>query len=419
MGFAIAKQPIFDRNGNIFAYELFLWKSNNIHEYPQSIPYTKATYMSLEILIDNGIDKIGEGKKIMLNISLDVLLNRVLESLPLKYIIFEIMPPQIPVGYVLLSQASKSMKKLAEGGALFSVNYELTLNKVYKNLIDQSDMITIKQSYIDSKALDLLKTTKHKILVSLIEREEEYKRAVTVGDYFSGRYLSSPTVIPHHYTIPYLKENLLRAMNVMEKVYDVEEIAKIISYDVGLSAKILKFLKSVNLDMTDHKTGSIEEACAILGIKRLKNFIFLIIINSLGNDQNQDLWQRSLMRALACKEIASILCPELEREAYLTGLFSLLDEILEVDKVSFLNEANVKSEVVEGYTGSNQKLASILEVVKELEPYCTSLSVINSIHPAYEMALGFNTVRDLGISREKLINIIQDAYQKAEMLLSF
>jgi len=52
MSFLIAKQPIFDREGRRFAFEVFLRKKDNFYEYPKEVPYSRATYIIIEIILE-------------------------------------------------------------------------------------------------------------------------------------------------------------------------------------------------------------------------------------------------------------------------------------------------------------------------------------------------------------------------------
>jgi EAL and modified HD-GYP domain-containing signal transduction protein len=45
-------------------------------EYPKEVPYNKSAYIIMEILTEHGIDRMGEGRKVMLNVSVGALLNK-------------------------------------------------------------------------------------------------------------------------------------------------------------------------------------------------------------------------------------------------------------------------------------------------------------------------------------------------------
>jgi len=71
MSFAIARQPVFDSEGEIFGYEVYLRRTDNLESYPQDIPYNKATFIVAELIGELGVKRISEGKKIFVNVTLD------------------------------------------------------------------------------------------------------------------------------------------------------------------------------------------------------------------------------------------------------------------------------------------------------------------------------------------------------------
>jgi EAL and modified HD-GYP domain-containing signal transduction protein len=143
MSFLIAKQPIFDREGRIVAYEVYLRKKVNLLEYPKEVPYNRSAYIVVEILTEHGIDRVGEGKRVMLNVSVDALLNKAFENLPMEKLIFELLKPQIPVGEVIIGQTLKSMSRFKEAGALFASHYELLEDERYQQFVEGSFFVSV------------------------------------------------------------------------------------------------------------------------------------------------------------------------------------------------------------------------------------------------------------------------------------
>jgi Predicted signal transduction protein containing EAL and modified HD-GYP domains len=70
---------------------------------------------------------------------------------------------------------------------------------------------------------------------------------------------------------------------------------------------------------------------------------------------------------LTSSSVAERIALDFEDTAYLAGLFSLMDEILGVDKISFLKEINIDKLIIDAYTGENERLKQILDIVSQLE----------------------------------------------------
>jgi len=414
MSFLIAKQPIFNKEGRIVAYEVYLRKKDNMLEYPKEVPYNRSAYIILQILTEHGIDRVGEGKKVMLNVSVDALLNRAFENLPPEKLIFELLKPQIQVGEVIIGQALKSMSRFKEAGALFASYYELLEDERYQKFIEGSSFISVDFSHLNDKRIEQLKAKGKKVIVTKIETKEQYEKALKVGDFFEGNYLESPYILKEFEIAPYLKTTLLRLMSVVHNAQSTKEIAEFISYDVGLTAKLLRFVNSAYFSPIQ-EIKSVEQACSMLGLKNLKNFIFLLAMNDYISVENATLWKRSLVRAFLAKSVAERIAPGLEDAAYLVGLFSLIDEILGVDKVSFLKETNIDKLIIDAYTGENKKLRQILDIVSQLEG---GYSEILKSEDIFNAPLLLKIEELTGIYRFDLFRMLKDAYERADYIFN-
>jgi len=414
MSFLIAKQPIFDKEGKIIAYEVYLRKKGNLLEYPKEVPYNRSAYIIVEILAEHGVDRVGEGRRVMLNVSVDALLNKAFENLPMEKLIFELLKPQIQVGGVTITQTLKSMSRFKEAGALFASHYELLEDERYQQFIEDSSFVSVDFPRLNDRRIEQLKAKGKKIIVTKIETKEQYEEALKVGDFFEGNYLESPYILKEFEIAPYLKTTLLRLMSVVYSAQSTKEIAEFISYDVGLTAKLLRFVNSAYFSPIQ-EIKSVEQACSMLGLKNLRNFIFLLAMNDYISVENPKLWKRSLVRALLAKSIAERIAPDFEDAAYLAGLFSLIDEILGVDKISFLRDIHLDKLIIDAYTGENERLKKILDIVSQLEERYSEMSALED---AYNDPLLINIEELTGIYRFDLSLMLRDAYEKANYIFN-
>ena len=153
----------------------------------------------------------------------------------------------------------------------------------------------------------------------------------------------------------------------------------------------------------------------MLGLKNLKNFTFLLVMNDHISVENATLWKKSLVRALLAKSIAERIAPGLEDAAYLVGLFSLIDEILGVDKISFLKEINIDKLIIDAYTGENEKLRQILDIVSQLEE---GYSEILKSEDIFNAPLLVKIEELTGIYRFDLFRMLKDAHEKADYIFN-
>src|SRR5690625_855948 len=87
----VGRQPIFDRSGNIFGYEL-LYRNSEQNKFPRKIDSDKAT---IELLVNTfltiGIDRLVGQTKSFINFSQKTLEQDVAELLDPRFVIIELL----------------------------------------------------------------------------------------------------------------------------------------------------------------------------------------------------------------------------------------------------------------------------------------------------------------------------------------
>ncbi len=413
MSFLIAKQPIFNKEGRRVAFEIFLRKKENMHVYPKDVPYNRATYIIVEIILEQGIDRVGEGKKVMINVSLDSLINKAIEALDPKKLIIDIIEPQMPVGEVVYKQILNAMDRYIERGIIFSLDESHLNNTKLAGLLDKISIISVDVKKLNQNIVELARKNSKALLISRIESEKEYNKAIDMGNYFQGTYLESPFILKEFQSAPYLKHTLLKTMAVLHSAQSPKEVASVISTDVGMAAKILRLVNSAYYSPIK-EIKSVEQACALLGLKNLKNFLLVLAMNDYISIENPELWKKSLIRALIAQRIAELIYPEYESEAYLIGLFSLIDEILGMDKIAFLKDVKIEQEIIDGYTGKNVRLRSILDYSIILEE---KFSELLNMQESTQSDFILNLEKLTGISIQVLIDIAKSSFEMADYIL--
>jgi diguanylate cyclase (GGDEF)-like protein len=130
-------------------------------------------------------------------------------------------------------------------------------------------------------------------------------------------------------TLPSLPAIAVRIIQEIKKdTSSINELAKIISFDPALTAKILKVANS-SFYALPYKVDSIEKAVNILGLEALKNIALSFVIvrgfrRSSRDEFNHELfWKRSLTAAVSAEMITS----KLEQKREDTFVTSLLMDI--------------------------------------------------------------------------------------------
>jgi EAL and modified HD-GYP domain-containing signal transduction protein len=409
MSFVIARQAIFDQQGEVFGYEVYLRKSEDLDHYPEDVPFNKATFIVAELIAEIGMKRVADGKKVFMNVTLDSVLNKVLDLLTPERMVFEIIPSKTELGQSIYQNVLKRIDELKSNGATITLNDGLYSSR-YIDLVERANIIEMQAPKCEENKILGAKRNNKKVLISKIESESQYSKVKAIADYFEGNYLQKPSIIKEFEIAPFLKTTLLRMISALNTAQSIRDFANIISSDVGMSAKLLRFVNSAYFAHRK-EIKDIIQACSYLGMENLKKFTLLVATNDYVTVENPELWKKSLIRATICEEIARKLKPELSNEAYLVGLFSLIDEILHVDKVEFLKEVNVDQVIIDAFTGNNPTLEEFLRMAISLE---TALSEGEEEKVNNVIA---TVAQKLGMQPFELKNKLLDAMTKAEEVL--
>ena len=365
MSVFVARQAILNRNQNVVAYEL-LFRDSPENCFPGVSDGQATARLIMENQLNLGTRHITSGKKALINIGPESLKLDLCEFLPCKDVVIELLETIEPTDdtYELCRKLFHSNYKLALDDFVYSPQWERFLKLV--NLIK----FDIRLTPLDEIPLVVNKLKKHKnikLLAEKIETDEEYKLARQMGfDYFQGYYFARPAMIEQkdiHYNY-----GLVIAIysEVMKPDPDVKVITGLFELDAALAYKLLRLLNSGVFPLQS-QISSLKQALVYLGQARLKKFVSLIVTAHTARDKPIELMQMCVIRARFCELIASKVAKQVQGEAFLTGLFSLLDAILDKPMDLLVDKLPFPDEIKAALTGEKNDLYYILETVKAYE----------------------------------------------------
>ena len=234
-------------------------------------------------------------------------------------------------------------RELSQQGYTLALD-DFVYARTLEPLIELADIIKID---IIATPLDTIRRTlynlsrhkKIKLLAEKVETRHEFEQALKMGfTYFQGFFFSQPEIL----TIKELttaKINLLHLLaEVTSKDTSFSRLGQIISRDVAISYKLLRFLNSAWFYRLE-KVKSINQAIAFLGERELKRFLMLMIISEMTTNKPQELVRLAIVRAKFCELLATASGNfRKENNLFLLGLFSLLDAMLDTPLEYLLEE---------------------------------------------------------------------------------
>ena len=404
----LGKQAIFDSQGKRVGAEVFMYSEGK----PQDgISSSRLAFIMIKSIAEYGISRIDDGRKVFIRISLDNLLMKVFDLINPFSVVYKLYPPAISGSDIVISRVVEVIRRLKSEGA--GICIPKSVYDTVPELSEVADIVEIKPEDLSIDKVSELKARKKRVWVTNISDRSTLEVALKMADYVSGDVIEERRLLKEIKLASFLRSTLLRLLTLLNTSENIKEYAKVIETDAGMSAKLLRFVNSAYFSIQS-QIKSIEQAAAFFGLKQLRNFILVISINDYASVGDVKVWKRSLIRAKIMEGLAKKKYLNLSAEAYLAGLFSLIEDLIEEDKVSFLRRVNVSNSVISAYTDKSSPLGRLLSYAEILENH--SIKIVAD-EGNVDLPVIDEIAREVNMDRDEIINIVKLSYIMADTII--
>lgn len=323
-----ARLPVLNAKLQIVAYQLS-FRDARTEAFPEHIPKDTATAKLLvNSYLTSGLEQVTEGKPAFVSFPRSLMEDHLLQMVPYKNIIAVLEDDIEPndENYILIRK-------------MFHKRYPMAIdNFVYKTAWDRFFpfiklmKFDIQQTPLQRMAplIAKLRQKKIRLLAQNIQSYQEFELAKKLGfNFFQGDFLYTPQVVEgkeietsQHFLLSIYSE-------VMKEDFNYNVLEGYFEKDMSLSYKLLRFVNSSLFDIKKEIT-SLKQAMIFLGEVQLRKFVCLIVTAELNTDKPKALVQETVIRARLCELFAKKMgLKEQADSAFLTGLFSTIDAILD------------------------------------------------------------------------------------------
>jgi EAL and modified HD-GYP domain-containing signal transduction protein len=168
--------------------------------------------------------------------------------------------------------------------------------------------------------------------------------------------------------MPGYKLNYLHILQkIHEPVLELDAVEEIIKRDVSLTYKLLRFINSACFGFRV-TVRSVRHALNLLGKREIKNWLTIIVMSGIGKQKPPELMNVAVIRARFCELIAAkFKLRQKPAEAFLTGIFSMMDAFMDRPLEEILEELPLEEHVKAALLGKDGPSANALELVKTIE----------------------------------------------------
>jgi EAL and modified HD-GYP domain-containing signal transduction protein len=323
----IARQPILDRNCQLYAYELLFRRTRqdltaDLSELSADVATSRViNYTFLEL----GIERVTGDHIAFINLTRSFILND--EPIPASQskVVLELLE-DIEIDEEVLD----GLRKLKAHGYVIALD-DFIFNESLRPLVELASIVKIDILALNEAELrehvSVLRQYNLKLLAEKVETQSDYDLCKELGfDYFQGFFFCKPDIIEDK-AVPAQHQTVLELVHQLQQTdIDFKDVEAIISRDAALTYKLLRLLNSAALALP-RKINSIHEGLVILGLKAITTWTTMIAMSEI-NCKPKELLDFSLIRAKMCESLADAYGCSSE-SGFMVGLFSTIDAMLD------------------------------------------------------------------------------------------
>ncbi len=347
--YLLYKIPILTKKGKTFGYELFI-KLRGSCIYFANSSLGRLNNL-INFLVEEDINEIFKNRKVIIPVDY-------------KELNTELISLLIPENVILKISINNSVKEnmLIDLYYLKKKGFRIILegfhfdNHSYIAILKKADYLSINVKKIPNPSYikEFARILNKKLLLTGIENDEDYIKAIECADLLQGNYIAEPKLFHHYKNYKFLSNFLTKLIKQMRKKTKAE------LYNIVKSNKDLR--KIVELWTREFYPNQ------KLDTLELRIIIFLYLIKDIFfTTEGIRYVYHALFRAILMREFANILVPERTREAFITGLLSCCDEFLEISSVNIAKNLEYPDDIVEALENLKGHLGYLLSNVYLIE----------------------------------------------------
>jgi len=367
----IVRQPIRDTEGNTFGYEILYHGANQAFSSDSSTSSAEfaAANTIYNFLTDNS-PKVLKGTLNFMTFTTMLLMKKTPRLFDKSDLVI-----QIDDAVIIHSLSMHLVQQYVKEGYRIAVN-DFQFTPRYLSLLDDIHFIKINAKTASEitirNTVEIAHSMNIKCIVTNIDDLHLYQRAIVLGaDGLEGPYVADKLTTRAH-SSAYIQSNFFRLMvAVTRDEPNVDEIEQMIAADASLSYGLLKMVNSAYFALR-HRATTITQAIMTLGLGQLKQWIYLLSASNAENEVSagsEEFLKRSFMRANFCSELMNYAqdMPISKSEAYLMGMFSTLNYLINAPMEEILGEVPVADEIKEALLHHTGRCGKLYDLVLSYE----------------------------------------------------
>jgi len=366
----IGRQPILDREQQLFAYELLFRSGSKINAANVDDDMAATANVINHAFAELGIEQALGPYKGFINCDETLLLSDILEVLPKDKIVLEVLET-----VEVTPQIVERCKELKALGFMLALDDFVNYEDKFRPLLDLIEIVKVDLKELDAPGL--ARTTQQlkrwptlKLLAEKVDSREQSRYCMNLGyDLFQGYYFAKPAIIAGK-KLGHSQISLVRLLGLVLEDADTVVLEGVFKHEPGLAMNLMRLTNSVATGVLV-KVTSLRHAITVLGRRQLQRWLQLLLYtNPQGGNVANPLLQLAATRGRLMELLATKLHPgrrDFEDRAFMTGIMSLMPTLMGAPFEEILRGINIAAEVRDALEKNTGQLGTLLQLSHALE----------------------------------------------------
>jgi EAL and modified HD-GYP domain-containing signal transduction protein len=358
------------KTGKIKGYELlFQGGDDSFYDQPET-----STADTITTFLTNNSSKFVNDKTMFITFTPSLLFRNVPKLFePDKMVI------QLDENLVVHPLSKVFIKKYRNAGYQFALNdFRFSLN--YMELLDDVSYVRLnlkkwskRKGSQEKDSLEniigMVQSMNKQCIAVGVDTQELYDLGLKLNfDYMEGDYIAS-TLVNKVDKVSYLQGNFFQLLvELSQEEPDIDKMEEIVSRDAGLTFAILKLVNSAYFALR-RRTASVKQALVTMGIGQLRQWVYMLSFEPTKNPAAEELLKISFLRAKFASELVPHItdCPISVHEAYMMGMFSTMEYMVDASMEEILEEIPLSDAVKQALISQDGVAGELYQLILNYE----------------------------------------------------
>jgi c-di-GMP phosphodiesterase len=376
--FFLARQPILDRNQELFAYELLFRDAGT--DTANVTNDLSATASVIAHAAELGMSNVIGSSLGFINVDAAVLLSDFIYFLPKDRVVLEILET-VEVDERIVAR----VESLAASGYAIALDDVVAESTNVQKLLPLADIIKVDISELSRERVTYLgkkfKQAGKRLLAEKVETPEQFQHCLDRDfDYFQGYYFAKPTILAGRKLTP-SQIAIMRLMTLLASDAELTAIESSIKHDASLGMSLLRLVNAPSAGVPE-QIHSLGHAMKVLGRQQIQRWLQILLYSEAekGKSAASPLLALATTRGRLLELIAEAMHPGDRRVAgiaFTVGILSLMDALFGLPMEEILRHLSVAPEVRDAlleHHGLYGDMLRLVECIENIDTACPQLT---------------------------------------------